>query len=378
MTATTAGSTVDVARVEENKDHGQITAPVAEEKSAATQNSHTASPDKRRALGRGLESLLPGSLRENRAGWSSPAANSGNGMATSAAKAFAGPHGADGGSIVLPPAYAQSATVPGDAVEQIPLDKIDHNPYQTRQSFDEKMLQELASSIEASGVVQPIVVRPGKNGRYVLILGERRCRASTLGGRATIPALVRRVSDQQAAEMTVVENLQRQDLNCIEQAAAFARLSREFGLTQEQIGQRVGLSRESVSNHMRLLKLPGAVINELTRGALGFSEARELLKLEDADTITKVANDAVEKHWSLYQLTEVIESTLNKAYEPDQLAARGARWVDPNVRAAQQELERILGVRVRIRDRRGKGRIVIEYSRLEDFDRLVGMLKGKE
>jgi ParB family transcriptional regulator, chromosome partitioning protein len=156
-------------------------------------------------------------------------------------------------------------------------------------------------------------------------------------------------------------------------------LSREFGLTQEQIGQHVGLSRESVSNHMRLLKLPNAVINDLTQGALGFSEARELLKLEDNDTITKVAKDAVDKHWSLHQLMDVIEAiTQKKHFEADQPASGGARWVDPNVRAAQQELEKILGVRVRIRDRRGKGRIVIEYSRLEDFDRVVGMLKGKE
>jgi ParB family chromosome partitioning protein len=139
------------------------------------------------------------------------------------------------------------------------------------------------------------------------------------------------------------------------------------------------LSRESVSNHMRLLKLPSAVINDLTRGALGFSEARELLKLEDGDTITKVAKDAVEKHWSLHQLIEVIEGiTQKRHFEREQSTPRGARWVDPNVRAAQQELERILGVRVKIRDRRGKGRIVIEYSRLEDFDRVLGMLKGKE
>jgi ParB family transcriptional regulator, chromosome partitioning protein len=289
------------------------------------------------------------------------------------------PRSAAARSIVLPPTYTPAVEANEGAVEQVALDKIDHNPYQTRQSFDEDMLQELAASIKASGVIQPIVVRPAREGRYVLILGERRCRASKIAGKTSIPAIVRRVSDQQAAEMTVVENLQRQDLNCIEQAAAFAKLSREFGLTQEQIGQRVGLSRESVSNHMRLLKLPNPVINDLSRGALGFSEARELLKLEDNDTITNVAKDAVEKHWSLHQLMDVIEAiTQRKHFEAEEPGSRGARWVDPNVRAAQQELERILGVRVRIRDRRGKGSIVIEYSRLEDFDRVVEMLKGKE
>jgi ParB family transcriptional regulator, chromosome partitioning protein len=386
MTTTAAKTAVDVANAEEKKDHGQVAAvvnsPVATLKSAMTENTPAVAADKRRALGRGLESLLPGGLRDNRAGWSTPATNvreSGNGAPSVAGTVAGLSHSADHRSIVLPPAYAQSATAAADAVEQIALDKIDHNPYQTRESFDEVMLEELASSIKSNGVVQPIMVRPGKDARYVLILGERRCRASKIAGKATIPAIVRRVSDQQAAEMTVVENLQRQDLNCIEQAAAFAKLSREFGLTQEQIGQRVGLSRESISNHMRLLKLPNAVINQLRRGALGFSEARELLKLEDGDLITRVANDVVEKHWSLHHLLDVIEGiTLKRSLEPEQPASRGARWVDPNVRAAQQELERILGVRVRIRDRRGKGRIVIEYSRLEDFDRVVGMLKGNE
>ena len=384
MTTTAAAeAAVDVVKAEEKKDQGQVAAvvntPVATLKSAITENAPAVAPDKRRALGRGLESLLPGALRDNRAGWSTPATNvreSGNGVSSAAGAVPELSHSADHRSIVLPPAYAQSAT---DAVEQVALDKIDHNPYQTRESFDDAMLEELASSIKVNGIVQPIVVRPGKDGRFVLILGERRCRASKIAGKATIPAIVRRVSDQQAAEMTVVENLQRQDLNCIEQAAAFAKLSREFGLTQEQIGQRVGLSRESISNHMRLLKLPSAVINELRRGTLGFSEARELLKLEDGDVITRVAKDAVEKHWSLHQLLDVIEGiTQKQSLEPEESASRGARWVDPNVRAAQQELERILGVRVRIRDRRGKGKIVIEYSRLEDFDRVVGMLKGNQ
>ncbi len=148
-------------------------------------------------------------------------------------------------------------------------------------------------------MVQPIVVRPATEGKYLLILGERRCRASKLAGKTTIPAIVRKVSDQQAAEMTVVENLQRQDLNCMEQAAAFAKLSRDFGLTQEQIGQRVGVSRESVSNYMRLLKLPGAVMQYLQEGRLGFSEARVLLTPAGPNQIPKIADEAVRKHLSV-------------------------------------------------------------------------------
>ncbi len=312
-------------------------------------------PDKRRALGRGLDSLLPGGPRVV-----SPAALN--------------PAGA------VAPAQAPAPHMPGmsdsrDAVVQILLEHIEENPYQTRNHFGPEALEELANSIRSNGVVQPVVVRPGANGRYLLILGERRCRASKLAGKTTIPAIVRRVSDQQAAEMTVVENLQRQDLNCIEQAAAFSKLSRDFGLTQEQIGQRVGVSRESVSNYMRLLKLPAAVLQHLQEGRLGFSEARVLLQLIDPTLVEKVADEAVRKHMSVAQLEELVDQT-NVPMVKEETPHR-ARWVDPNVRAAQTEMERALGMRVRIRDRKGKGKIVIEYSTLEDFDRVVEMLKGR-
>jgi len=258
-------------------------------------------------------------------------------------------------------------------VAQIPLDQIDENPYQTRQVFDQAALQELADSIRANGVVQPVVVRPAPNGRYVLILGERRCRASRLAGKATIPAIIRTVSDQQAAEMTVVENLQRQDLNCLEQAQAFVRLSREFGLTQEQIGQRTGMARESVSNYMRLFKLPPAVQDYVRKGDLGFSEARVLLQLSDSETILRIAEQAMREHLSVARLQELVDRTNH----PRLVETRAARWQDPNVNAVQSEMERALGVRVRINDRNGKGKIVIEYISLEDFDRVVGMLRAK-
>jgi len=257
---------------------------------------------------------------------------------------------------------------------QVPLDQIDENPYQTRQHFDNQALQELADSIRANGVVQPVVVRATPAGRFVLILGERRCRASKLAGKMTIPAIVRSVSDQQAAEMTVVENLQRQDLNCLEQANAFARLSREFGLTQEQIGQRTGMARESVSNYMRLLKLPPMVQHYLGEGKLGFSEARVLLQLTDPELILRIADEAVRKQMSVLQLKDLVDHTNNPM--PKDPAAGAARWQDPNVREIQMQMERALGVRVRITDRNGKGRIVIEYATLEDFDRVVETLKG--
>jgi len=318
--------------------------------------------DKRRALGRGLESLL-GGPRAVATPSPVPAA-----LAAAASEANGG---------VIAEAQAARASV-GDTVQSVPLDSIDKNPYQTRLYFDQDALQELADSIAATGLAQPIVVRPGQGGRYVLILGERRCRASKLAGKETIPAIVRRVSDQQAAEMTVVENLQRQDLNCMEQASAFGKLSRDFELTQEQIGKRVGVSRESVANYMRLLKLPGTVMQYLQAGQLDFSHARTLLRLNDNDLIAKIADQAVAKHMSGMQLEDLVDDiSMNIHRGPDESQPGRARWVDPNVRAAQMQLERVLGLRVRIRDRKGKGKIVIEYSTVDDYDRLVAMLRGK-
>ena len=164
----------------------------------------------------------------------------------------------------------------------------------------------------------------------------------------------------------------------MEQATAFSKLSKEFGLTQEQIGHRVGMSRESVSNYMRLLRLPGSVMQYLQDGRLGFSEARALLRLEDNNEIARVADEVLRKKISLKGLEEMIEEITIKQFEhPREKQPGTARWVDPNVRAAQNELQRILGVKVKIRDRKGKGKIVIEYSTVDDYERVVEMIRGK-
>lgn len=312
--------------------------------------------DKRRALGRGLDSLLP----------SGPRVVAGTAMAAAAA-----PADRSGGVAEIQEETAKRQ--PENAVLRVPLDQIDENPYQTRLNFDEGALRELAESIRVSGIVQPVLVRPSANGRFVLILGERRCRAAKLAGETSVPAIVRQASNEQAAEMTIVENLQREDLNCLEQANAFARLSRDFGLTQEQIGQRTGCSRESVANYLRLLKLPQEVQQYLASGELGFSEARVLLQLADPQMIPTVAKQAIDAHMSVKQLETVVEHYNRPPGEEPQAPER---IVDPNVRAAETELARLLGCKVRISDRKGKGRIVIEYSTLDDFDRVLEMLKG--
>ena len=289
----------------------------------------------------------------------------------------------DGESISI---YAQAESrMPGNIVANLAIADIDKNPFQTRYVHDDDKLEELADSIKANGVVQPIVVRPSEEdeGRYILILGERRLHASKKAGKDTIPAIVRRVSLQQAAEMTIVENLQRDDLSALEQAEAFRILSKEFQLTQAEIGERVGLSRETVSNYMRLLKLPPMVMEQLATKQFGFSEARELLKLEDPDLIQKTADYIIKKHMTLDQVEMLIMRMTGLADPvpgmPGAIKKKsGARWVDPNVRAAQMDMERMLGVRVRIRDRKGRGKIVIEYSTVDDYERVVEMLRGRK
>ncbi len=335
--------------------------------------------EKRRALGRGLESLLPGpravvpTLPQSARKDGPPAGV---------------PHGALPQTVDELQAAAAGQAPDGEHAFELALDLIDQNPHQTRQEFDSMALGDLAGSIQAQGVLQPIVVRPGavRPGgsypegaqRYILILGERRYRASKMAGKTTIPAIVKRVSEQQAAEMTLVENLQRQDLHCLDQAQAFANLSTGFHLTQEQIGKRVGVSREQVSNYLRLLKLPLEVQAALRKGDLTYSHARLLLSLSDEDQISKVAKVAIAKKMSVALLTELVMNiNVPTGLLPQERQPSGARWVDPNVRAAQRSLEAVLGMRVRIRDRRGKGKITIEYGTLEDFDRVVQMLKGK-
>jgi ParB family transcriptional regulator, chromosome partitioning protein len=289
-----------------------------------------------------------------------------------------------GGDPITIAAQAESR-VPGNLVINLAISDIDKNPFQTRYVDDDDALEELSESIKANGVVQPIMVRPGdEDGRYILVLGERRLLASKKAGKTTIPALVRRVSLQQAAEMTIIENLQREDLSALEQAQAFRVLSQEFSLTQAQIGERVGLSRESIANYMRLLKLPREVMQLLAEKKITFGEAKELLKLENDDQITKGALYAVQKGLSLEQIERMVLS-MNGLLDPfpgmpgqvTKKTGGGARWVDPNVRAAQTDLERLLGVRVRIRDRKGKGKIVIEYHTVDDYERVVEMLRGK-
>lgn len=286
--------------------------------------------NKRRALGKGLDSLLPR---------------------------------------VHAPAPA-SAEAEGGKPREIPLDQIDPNPFQTRSQVNEEQLAELAASISANGVVQPILVRPQHNGRFQLIAGERRWRASRLAGKTTIPAILRQVSDEQAMEITIVENLQRADLNPMEQARAFDRLAREFHMTQEQMAQRTGKDRASVSNFLRLLKLPSAVQGRVESGELTFGHARTLLAFEHAEEIEKAAQRIVALSLSVRQTENYVQGLIHPERKPEK-EQKPKPPLDPNVRDAQDRLQRALGLKVNIEDRNGRGKVIIEYARLEDFDALM-------
>jgi ParB family chromosome partitioning protein len=253
---------------------------------------------------------------------------------------------------------------------EIPVGQIDRNPFQTRMNFDEKLLGELAESIKANGVVQPILVRPLAGGRYQLIAGERRWLASQKAGKETVPAILRQVSDEQAMEITIVENLQRADLNPIEQARAYERLGRDFGMTQEQMAFRTGKDRATVGNFLRLLKLPHTVQDKIATGMLSFSHAKVLLTLEHPDEVEDAVKQILLLSLSVRQ-TETYVQNLQFPERRDQNPTPERKAVDPNVREAQERMPRALGMRVKIEDKNGRGRVIIEYARLEDFDRLL-------
>ena len=320
------------------------------------------SHEKRKALGRGLEALLPG--RGSAQGGTAPPAGP--------AAAGAMMPTAAGAGIMTPAAAEAGPALLGEAVREIPVEEIDRNPYQTRSRMDEAALAELAASIQSVGLVQPIVVRKIDGGRYQLIAGQRRWAAAQRAGKRTVPAIVRVVSAEQALEMTIIENLQREDLNPMEQARAYERLAKEFGLTQEQMAQKTGKDRASVANYLRLLKLPVEVQVEIENGALTLGHAKVLMSLESPELIAKVAKVVVEDALSVRQTEDVVRDILYPVEKKQQV-----RYVDPNVREAERELQRALGAKVTIKDRKGKGKIIIEYASLEDFDRVLGKLGSR-
>jgi ParB family transcriptional regulator, chromosome partitioning protein len=336
--------------------------------------------DKKRVLGRGLESLIPATRSYVPAAHTPP---------------------------TNPAPVLEEFS--GERVQEIRLEEIEPSPYQPRRHQDEAALEELAQSIRVQGVLQPIVVRavsvdgrrsmvdgqspetnaafqadagafavevdraPQTHIKYQLIAGERRWLASKRAGRETVPAIVRVVSNEQAMEIALIENLQREDLDCMEMAIAFERLGREFALTQDEMARRTGRDRTTISNLLRLLKLPDVVKVALTQHELSFSHAKELLSLEDPTVITAAAQRIIRQGLSVKQTQELVNHLVWLGPNEDKPKKRVV-IEDPNVRAARIELEGRLGCRVKIMDKNGKGKVIIEYKGLDDFDRIVDAL----
>jgi ParB family chromosome partitioning protein len=257
-------------------------------------------------------------------------------------------------------------------VLHLPIDQIEPNPLQPRRAFDATRLQELAQSIRANGIIQPLVVRKHDN-RFQLVAGERRWRAARIAGVAEVPAIVQDIPDERLLEITLIENVQREDLNPIETAVAFDRLSRELNLSYEEIGSRTGKDRTTITNLVRLLQLPADIQELIAERRLSAGHARCLLSLPTAALQREVAERSIARGWSVRE----VERLTKRMLETRQPKPVDEAEQDPNVKAAIQEMERVLGTRVRIVEKaKQKGRIEIEYYSADDLDRIYTAIMG--
>ena len=260
-----------------------------------------------------------------------------------------------------------------DRLRDIDVDRIIPDPNQPRKSFSKSGLEDLAASIRVHGLVQPIVVRPLQDGIFQIVAGERRWRSAQLAGLERVPALVRDTHEHHALELALVENLQREDLNPMDQARAYQRLLSEFNLTQEELAVRVGKGRASVANMLRLIKLPAEVQNWLQEGAITAGHAKVLLSLPTADAILEAAREIIKGSYSVRQAEALVSKPKNEA-EPSEGKEKPTE--DPNVRAAIRALERALGTKVAIRQSgdKGTGKIEIHFHSQEELNRLYNGL----
>jgi len=253
-------------------------------------------------------------------------------------------------------------------LKKLPIEKIRPGTYQPRKHIDPEALQELADSIQAQGVVQPIVVRKMTEGSYELVAGERRWRAAQLAGLQEIPAVVREIPDRAAAAMALIENIQREDLNALEEAQALRRLIDDFGLTHQQVSEAVGRSRTAVTNLLRLLELSADVKVMLEQRQLDMGHARTLLALSNERKQLLAASKVVEQQLSVRETEKLVKRMLDDQPAPKKEASP----VAPDVRQLEQQLAEQLGAQVSIRyNRQGKGKMVIEYNSLDELDGIL-------
>ena len=270
-------------------------------------------------------------------------------------------------------ALLATSTVADDRLTTLSIDLIRPGKYQPRSHMDEAALDELAASIRAQGVIQPVVVREIGLGEYELIAGERRWRAARKAGLADVPAVVKTVADEAALAMALIENIQRQELDPIEEAHGLKRLISEFGLTHESAADAVGRSRSAVSNLLRLLALPEPVQALLHQGQLEMGHARALLALPVVQQL-ELAHEAVEKGWSVREVERRVQQLSDQKTTPPVAQRR----VDPDIARLEQEVSERIGAKVSIRHgARGQGCLQVEYANLDDLERLLEKLQAK-
>ena len=311
-------------------------------------------PDRnpRKALGKGLSALLPSRtspLDPKPSPWAA------------AAEAVAPASGS------IPEHFEEFAS--------IPLDQIQPAEKQPRDVFDAEKLGELAASIRAHGIIQPITVLTEGKSRYRIIAGERRWRAAALAGLKEIPALIRTAERNELLELALIENIQREDLNPIEIATAFQRLSSELHLSHEQIAERTGKDRSTVTNFLRLLRLAPPVRHALIVGEISMGHAKALLNV-DSDQQSVLCNKIREKHLSVRETERLVtQLTVSAKDDPSRKATLDNRFADPNIRAALEEMSMALGTKVKLLTRNGQsGRLEIEYYSQEDLDRIYSVI----
>ncbi|MFN0064179.1 MAG: ParB/RepB/Spo0J family partition protein [Myxococcaceae bacterium] len=267
---------------------------------------------------------------------------------------------------------SSSGVTPKGSVSQLSLEMIQRDVHQPRKHMDDKQLRALADSIREQGVLQPILVRR-TNGAFQIIAGERRWRAAQMAGLTEIPALVREVADAEAFELALVENLQRSDLNPIEEAEGYHRLIEEFGLSQEKAAQRVGKERSTVANALRLLGLPDEVKAMLVEGSLDMGHARALLGLSKAADVLALARKVVEQRLSVRETERQVKNKKTGS-GPERTAATPSKNTS-STRAWIEDMQRALGTKVRLNDRGGKGTVEIEFYSYADLDRIAARLR---
>jgi ParB family chromosome partitioning protein len=269
---------------------------------------------------------------------------------------------------------SDTAPTTSEELLEIDIDLIEPSPAQPRTHFDEERLEELAQSIRSNGIVQPLLVRR-RGARYQLVAGERRWRAAQRAGLQRVPAVVRAIPDDKLLELALIENIQRQELNAIEEAHAYKRLIETLGLTQETVAQRVGRDRSFVTNYLRLLRLPDDIQRLVEEEKLSMGHARALLGVDDADIQRRVARNVIDQSLSVRETERAIKRIIAGA-SPAAATLPAPKRDDANIRAAENKLRRRLGTQVRVMPSQtgAGGKIEIEYYNDNDLDRLYQLL----